>query len=108
MNETRISSAAYIVFERSNGKGIDAGSSSARLLEMWLDDPPKPDLIAAWRQYIQTACQALSYEDKLQLKTSILDGARDVAESASGFLGFRSVSASEDRVLSRPEQAFDE
>ena len=75
---------------------------------MWLRDPPKPDLINAWRQYIHAACQTLSFEGKLRLQTRILGGARDVAESAGGFLGFRSVSPTEERVLSRLEQAFDE
>jgi predicted RND superfamily exporter protein len=88
--------------------GISPGTASYRLLEMWLRDPPKPDLLAAWRQYIHAACQMLSFEGKLRLKTSIVDGARDVAESAGGFLGFRSVSASEERVLTRLEQAFDD
>ena len=88
--------------------GIAQDSSSFALLEMWLCDPPKPDLLAAWHQYIHAACQALSFEGRLRLKTSILDGARDVAESAGGFLGFRSVSPAEERVLGRLEQAFDD
>jgi CRP-like cAMP-binding protein len=88
--------------------GIATNSSSFRLLEMWLNDPPKPDLVAAWHQYIRAVCQTLSFEGKLRLQTSILGGARDVAESAGGFLGFRSVSPAEERVLSRLEQAFDE
>ena len=88
--------------------GIATNSSSFRLLEMWLNDPPKPDLVAAWGQYIHAACENLSFEGKLRLKSSLLGGARDVAESAGGFLGFRSVSPAEERVLSRLEQAFDE
>ncbi len=88
--------------------GIATNSSSFRLLEMWLKDPPKPDLVAAWRQYIRAACETLSFEGKLRLKTSIVGGARDVAESAGGFLGFRSVSPAEERVLTRLERAFDE
>ena len=88
--------------------GIATDTSSFRLLEMWLSDPPKPDLLAAWHQYIHAACQTLSFEGKLRLRTSILEGARDVAESAGGFLGFRSVSPSEERALGRLEQSFDD
>ncbi len=96
------------VLAGAEANGIATNSPSFRLLEMRLSDPPKPDLVAAWRQYIATACKALSFEGKLRLKSSILGGARNVAESAGGFLGFRSVSPAEERVLSRLEQAFDE
>ena len=96
------------VLAGAEAHGITTHSSSFRLLEMWLNDPPEPDLVAAWRQYIRAACETLSFEGKLRLKDSILGRARDVAESAGGFLGFRSVSPAEERVLSRLEQAFEE
>jgi predicted RND superfamily exporter protein/CRP-like cAMP-binding protein len=96
------------VLAGAEAHGIATNSSSFRLLEMWLSDPPEPDLVAAWREYISAVCRTLSFEGKLRLKSSLIGGARDVAESAGGFLGFRSVSPAEEQVLSRLEQAFDE
>ena len=96
------------VLSGAEASGIPAGSPSFGLLEVWLEDRPKPDLLAMWRAYIRDVCQELSVESQLRLQASILGLARAVAESAGGFLGFRSVSRTEERALADLEAAFRE
>jgi CRP-like cAMP-binding protein len=86
--------------------GIEPGSASYGMLELWLEEPPKPDLRAAWVDYIRAICSELSVEGRMRLQSVIIGMARNVAEAAGGFLGFGSVSRSEERVLAELESAF--
>jgi hypothetical protein len=77
------------------------------LLAGWLTAAPDASLLDAWKQYAEAltgemdpvACEALC--------TRIVGGARQVAESAGGFLGIgNKISASEAGVLAELEACF--
>jgi len=96
------------VLKGADASGISAGGSSFRMLESWLAEPPQPDMLTAWREFIRLVCRDLSVEAQLRLKAGIVGQARAVAEAAGGLLGLGSVSRQEERALASLERAFDD
>jgi len=80
-------------------KGIAPGSVAQQVLESWLNHPPGPRLIDAWKRYTQTIWPSLSPHEREELRQVGLERARGVAEAAGGFLGLGGVTAKERAVL---------
>ena len=79
--------------------GIESGSAGYATMESWLNKQPGPELLAAWKAYIGSVKTTLDATAFGQLKTSIMGRAESVAESAGGFLGLKTVSDVERKVL---------
>jgi hypothetical protein len=95
------------VLSGAESTGIDAGNPSHGLLRLWLDDPPAPDLVAVWREFIAAVCRELTPDERKRLRSKVVDRARRVAEAAGGILGLGShVSAEEEAVLADLGRAF--
>ena len=89
------------IMHAAHAKGLEEGTPGYALLDGWLKKQPDDKLFAAWETYIRTLKAQLNHEQVRILRTTILNFARVVAESAGGFLGIGRVSASEDKVLAR-------
>lgn len=95
------------ILRGAESSGIEPGSPSYGLLEIWTRDRPAPELMDSWKSYIGALAGELSADQKWHLEEKIVGRARSVAESAGGFLGLGSkVSPEEERVLGELERAF--
>jgi tellurite resistance protein len=87
--------------------GIEDGSPSLGLLELWTEDAPAPDLLQAWRDFIAALSGELDGGERARLAEKIVGRARAVAEAAGGARGRSAVSPEEERVLAGLGRAFD-
>ena len=95
------------VLSGAESSGISRESPSYGLLQIWIEDPPAPDLVDAWREYIGTLSREFSDEQADHLRDNILGRARAVAEAAGGFLGLGPKISKEERaVLENLAHAF--
>jgi hypothetical protein len=95
------------ILRGAESSGIEPGSPSHALLEIWTKDRPAPELMDTWKGYIGALVAELSADQKWHLEEKIVGRARSVAEAAGGFLGLGSkVSAEEERMLKELERAF--
>ena len=86
-----------------------ANSSQANndLLDGWLNQKPDSTLFETWRLYIHAILEELDSKSKDALQSQLVDGAREVAEAAGGFLGLgNKISAKEASVLDELEACF--
>jgi len=87
--------------------GIERGTPSHGLLEIWTRDRPAPELLASWKAFIRALCSELSADQRWHLEEKVVGRARAVAEAAGGFLGLvAKVSREEAAVLEELEAAF--
>ena len=94
------------ILQGAHGKGLDEGSSGYELLQTWLTRPPGGELFTAWEAYIKALASQLNDEQNRLLRNQIVGFAKLVATAAGGILGFGKVSATEEKVLTRIEAAF--
>ena len=82
-------------------------SPAARaLLEVWLEAPPDPRLLAAWESDLAASVAGAPAERHHELRERLRARALAVARAAGGFLGIGRVSNGESLVLARIERAF--
>jgi hypothetical protein len=86
--------------------GLEPESASHQLLLTWLEREPDPELLEAWRHYIQALCHILPKEQIAQMQEDILTRCRKVANAAGGFLGRGKVSSKEEEMMTHIESAF--
>lgn len=87
--------------------GIEPGSTSYRLLEIWIEEAQAPDLTDLWHDFTGALCDQLSPAEVKRLERNILGRARAVA-AAAGDARDRSphISAAEEACLAELSQAF--
>ncbi|MDZ4774567.1 MAG: hypothetical protein SGI72_15675 [Planctomycetota bacterium] len=88
-------------------KGFMPGSRENALLEMWLDQRPAPRFFEAWTHLVHGLCEHLNSKEVAQLRTTLVDRARSVAEASGGVLGIGKVSSAEAAMLKKLENVFD-
>jgi hypothetical protein len=95
------------ILTAAGSAGIEAGSASHRLLEIWTLEEPPPDLTNAWKAYVHALCSQLSRHERERLEANILGRARDVA-AAAGDASHRAphVSEKEQRCIEELGRAF--
>ncbi len=87
--------------------GIPPESASYRLLRIWTQERPQPDLEQAWSEFIRATLEQLDGHERTSFRTNVMGRARAVAEAAGGLLGLTSkVSRSENEVLDRLRSVF--
>lgn len=94
------------VLSATESEGIGPASVSYQLLERWLDRPPSPALMAAWKDYVHVLHEKFAPPAFEAFRSDVLGRARNVARSAGGVLGVAAVSAAEQKVLDELEAAF--
>jgi len=96
------------VLSGAESTGIAPKSPSHRLLRLWLEDRPAPDLLEMWKDFIRALCGRLAERERRQLKAKLLGRARSVAEAAGTVLGLGDpVSREEARMLEELARAFE-
>ncbi|MBI2480196.1 MAG: hypothetical protein HYV60_16655, partial [Planctomycetia bacterium] len=93
------------IFTATESAGIQANSICRQLLKTWLSDPC-PDLVEAWKGYIQALAATASADALATLRDDVLDHARQIAAAAGGVLGVGSISKSEKAVIDDLKSAF--
>jgi hypothetical protein len=66
--------------------GIEPGSTSYRLLEIWIEERQAPDLTNLWHDFTRALCQKLPPAQARRLKENVLGRARRVAAAAGDAL----------------------
>jgi hypothetical protein len=79
--------------------GIEKESASALLLDSWLQSRPGSDLLDTWKAYVGALKGQLDETSFAQLKSSVVNRAETIAESAGGFFGLGSVSDKEKKAI---------
>jgi hypothetical protein len=88
--------------------GIESGSASHRLLEIWTLEEPPPDLINAWRGYIGALRAELTDHEAERLEANILERTRSVAQAAGDALDGRPhISEVESQCIETLRSAFE-
>lgn len=62
--------------------GIEPGSTSYRLLEIWIEEAQAPDLTNLWHDFTRALCEQLSPAERQRLEKNVLGRARSVAAAA--------------------------
>jgi len=94
------------ILSAAEERGVAHGSPGHALLETWLSRPPGPEILAAWKRYIDATWSVFNDVERRAMRERMLGLARGVAEAAGGILGIRSVSAAERAALDELEQAL--
>jgi hypothetical protein len=82
-------------------------SASYHWLKSWLDTRPTPELMKAWVDYVKAFLPTVSSDDRQALCEGLVERARQVAQSAGGFLGLgNKTSPAEQRVIDELEKAL--
>ena len=77
--------AVIIAFAKAGG--IEPQDGRFPLLEHWLKKRPGPEMLEAWKQYVQDLRRHLGPEDADDLRHELFDRVQSVAHAAGGFLG---------------------
>jgi len=93
------------IFSAMEAAGIEADSICHQLLDTWLTDPC-PELVEAWKGYIQALAASASPDAIATLRDDVLERAREIAAAAGGVLGVGSISKSERAVIEDLRSAF--
>ncbi|MEX0818216.1 MAG: hypothetical protein WD070_01445 [Pirellulaceae bacterium] len=86
--------------------GIEADSTCRQMLDAWLVEAPGPELVAAWKGYIEALSESASSEAIETLRDDVLGHARQIAAAAGGVLGVGSISKREKAVIDDLASAF--
>ena len=95
------------VLKAAENHGILPGKPGHLLLEKWLQHPPGPDLLQAWKSYILELRKVMDPQWISALQKEVLDQAEQIAEASGGLLGLvQTVSPAEKRKLAELAKTF--
>jgi hypothetical protein len=96
-----------VIIALAKAAGIEPQDGRYPLLEHWLRKRPGPEMLEAWKHYVQDLCRQKDSKQAEQLRHELLDRAQSVARAAGGFLGLgEKMSTAERAMLTKLEQAF--
>lgn len=88
-------------------RGVIEGSPSFTVLTSWLERKPDQHLIEAWKRYARGLWEVLEPADRVQMRQRVVERAREIAESAGGFLGLGAkISEAEQKVIGELERTL--
>jgi len=97
-----------VIVSLAKSAGIEPQDGRYPLLEHWLTKRPGPEMLEAWKQYIQELRGRMTEEETEVLRRELMDRTYSVARAVGGFLGFGDkMSQSEKAMLAKLEQVFD-
>ena len=80
-------------------QNIVAEDLARQVLQDWLSHRPDPGILELWKDYVRRIWPRFTPDEQLQMRNNLLTAAREVAESAGGFLGLATISAAERELL---------
>lgn len=96
------------VLKAARERGVDEKSAAHALLAGWLGRRPSSQLFDAWAAYSRGLSETLVPAQRAQLREQIVGLAREVAQSAGGFLGVGKIGKEEEAALASIEAVFAE
>lgn len=87
--------------------GSEPNSTSYRLLDLWMQERPPPDMTKVWQLFIHALAKKLTKDESQRLASNLLGRAREVAEAAGSQLNRTPhISAEEEACLMALADAF--
>lgn len=87
--------------------GMMEDSESESLFESWLAEPPGPEFLEAWKDYMRTVVEQLDVDSREVLRRDLMRQTRKIAEASGGFLGLgNKIDPKEETVLQEIESVF--
>lgn len=94
------------VLKAAQERGVDQKSAAHALLSGWLGRRPSSQLFDVWVAYSRGLAASLAPAQRAQLREQIVGMAREVAQSAGGFLGVGTIGKEEEAALASIEAVF--
>ena len=94
------------VLKAAQERGLDEKSAARALLAGWLNRRPSSQLFDVWAAYSRALAATLVAAQRSQLREQIVGMAREVAQSAGGFLGVGKIGKEEEAALASIEAVF--
>ena len=94
------------LLEAAQQRGVATEHIARRLLEGFLAHKPDPRLLDLWKTYVGKLWGCFNDDERWAMRRNLLQSARDVAESAGGFLGLISKISPEEKRLLEELQTF--
>lgn len=94
------------VLKAAHERGVDEKSAAHSLLAGWLSRRPSSQLFDVWAAYSRALAATLVPTQRSQLREQIVGMAREVAQSAGGFLGVGKIGKEEEAALASIEAVF--
>ena len=94
------------ILKAASERGVDPGSANYTMLEVWLKEKPSQQLMDAWKKYARAIWEELTEHEKILMRESVVGKAREIAESAGGFLGVASITPQEKALLEELEKVL--
>ena len=95
-----------VVVKAAESHGIKADQPAGQLLASWLKVAPTSDLLKTWGEYAASLVAHMSADQAANLKSSIIDELKSVANAAGGVLGWGAVSDGESKLMHVVEDAL--
>lgn len=96
------------ILKAAHDRGIEAGSTTALLLDNWLTKRPGAEMLQTWKKYITALIADMDAHHRSVFRDGVLAQAREIAAAAGGFLGLGSkISDEEKKVLDDLAAIFD-
>lgn len=87
--------------------GLAPGTPGHDALRTFITQTPRPEARKAWFAWAAEVSKKLSVAERRKVREALVNRARAVAEASGSFLGLtRAVSANEEQVIARIEEAF--
>lgn len=94
------------VLNAAVAQGVQPDTAPYEVLKSWLQTRPDRHVVAAWKDYVQEVSRLMDKGAVAEFKKAMIDRATRVAESAGGFLGMATISASERKIIDDLAKAF--
>lgn len=86
--------------------GVAPGGVEHQLVETWLERRPGPELLEAWKHYVQDICEKMDPANREAFRDEVLKRTLGVAEASGGLVGLWKVSAAEREMMEQLQAAF--
>lgn len=96
----------YVITKSAEKTGLTAEEPAMLLLKSWTERRPPAELMDAWCEYAKSLMTSLEETHRRTLRKEMLEKIQAVAEANGGFLGFGSISPSEQAVIDRVDQTL--
>lgn len=96
------------VLQAAHDSGLGSTDPSSQLLMTWLQQPPPPELISTWKEYVGALTHSVSERTRQALRQDLMGRARRVAQAAGGILGIAAISSEEQKMLAELDRAFEQ